>query len=226
VYRELPIKGFLYHDLHGFNVTEKPAKLQARLNVYFAKDRRRRLEQVIDYANVYLPAGTPPFTEKTVCADHIAPAGAEMVRITTHMHKRGKRFWVTDPSGAMIYENFIYSDPLYKDFNPGLTFDSSAASRTLKACATYNNGLNKDGAPDPETVTRYSRLPDRTQCTPVACVSGKVAAACNGANDHATCDSTPGAGDGRCDACPITPGPTTEDEMFVVMPCYMLAAGE
>ncbi|HKU37781.1 MAG TPA: hypothetical protein VJR89_06525 [Polyangiales bacterium] len=227
VYRELPIKGFLYHDLHGFNVTSKPAQLQARLNVYFAKDRRRKLAQMIDYSNVALAAGTAPFTEKTVCADHIAPEGAEMVRITTHMHKRGKRFWITDPSGAMIYENFLYSDPLYKDYDPSIVFDSAdKAQRTLRACATYNNGVKEDGSPDIETVTRLSRLPDRTLCKPVACVAGRIGAACNGANDNATCDTKPGKGDGDCDACAITPGPTTEDEMFVVMPWYIMPAAK
>lgn len=227
VYRELPIRGFLYHDVHGFNVTSEKMTLQTRLNVYFAGERRRRLTQLIDYSNVQLPAGTPPFTEKTVCADHIAPQGAEMIRMTSHMHKRGKRFWITDPSGAMIYENFLYSDPLYKEYDPGIVFDgATVASRTLKACATYNNGVDEAGAPDPESVTRYSRLPDRTLCTPVACVAGKVGAPCNGENDHATCDSAPGAGDGFCDACPITPGPTTEDEMFVIMPWYILPEGQ
>jgi hypothetical protein len=53
---------------------------------------------------------------------------------------------------------------------------------------------------------------------PVACVAGKVGAVCNGADDKASCDSTPGASDGWCDACPITSGQTTEDEMFVLNP--------
>ena len=39
-----------------------------------------------------------------------------------------------------------------------------------------------------------------------------------GAEDNAACDSSPGAGDGRCDACPITSGQTTENEMFVLSP--------
>jgi hypothetical protein len=227
VYRELPIRGFLYHDIHGFNVTSQKAKLQTRLNVFFAGDRQRRLVQHIDYANVGLPAGTAPFTEKTVCADHVAPLGAELVRMTSHMHKRGKRFWITMAGGEMIYENFNYSDPLYKEFDPGIVFGGAdTASRTLEACATYNNGLDPTGAPDPETVTRYSRLPDRTLCEPVACVAGKLGAPCNGTTDHRTCDSAPGAEDGFCDACPITPGPTTEDEMFVVMPWYILPEGQ
>jgi len=227
VYRELPIKGFLYHNVHAFNLTEQPSKLQSRLNVFYAKDRRRRLTQAIDYENVFLPAGIAPYTVKEVCANHIAPLGAEMIRLTSHTHKRGKRFWITTADGTKIYENFLYSDPLYKEFDPGMVFSGTTdAARTMKACAQYNNGVAEDGSPDPEAVTRYSRLPDRTACTPVACVSGKVGAACNGEKDNATCDSKPGAGDGSCDACPITGGPTTEDEMFVVMPWYVLPEGQ
>src|SRR6185369_13667966 len=55
------------------------------------------------------------------------------------------------------------------------------------------------------------------RCKPTACVAGKVGAACNGANDDATCDSSPGAGDGDCDACRITGGESTENEMFILI---------
>jgi hypothetical protein len=49
-----------------------------------------------------------------------------------------------------------------------------------------------------------------------------VAAPCGGAYDNATCDSAPGAGDGWCDACPITAGVTTEDEMFLLFGGYVM----
>jgi hypothetical protein len=52
-------------------------------------------------------------------------------------------------------------------------------------------------------------------------VSGKVTAACSNDRD---CDTTEGAADGNCDACPITAGPTTENEMFVLTPWYVLPA--
>lgn len=38
----------------------------------------------------------------------------------------------------------------------------------------------------------------------------------DGAGDDASCDSSPGAGDGFCDACPITGGESTQNEMFVL----------
>ena len=90
----------------------------------------------------------------------------------------------------------------------------------LRYCATYNNGVSEDGSPDPSTVTRLSRMPDRASCVPVACTAGKIGAACSGADDDAACDSSPGAGDGDCDACLITAGVTTENEMFVVIVNY------
>jgi hypothetical protein len=44
-----------------------------------------------------------------------------------------------------------------------------------------------------------------------------VGAPCGGVGDDATCDSFTGAGDGFCDACAITAGLTTEDEMFILV---------
>jgi hypothetical protein len=60
-------------------------------------------------------------------------------------------------------------------------------------------------------------MPERISCTPVACIAGKVMAAC--AKD-ADCDSSPGIGD--CDACAIKGGPTTENEMSALMPWYVM----
>ena len=41
---------------------------------------------------------------------------------------------------------------------------------------------------------------------------------CNG--DDAFCESAAGAGDGDCDACPLSGGFRTEDEMFVLFGNY------
>ena len=80
--------------------------------------------------------------------------------------------------------------------------------------------IAEDGAPDPETVTRASRMPDRASCKPVACAAGRIGEPCEGEDDDATCDSSPGAGDGPCDACAITAGVTTENEMFLMLGWY------
>jgi hypothetical protein len=90
--------------------------------------------------------------------------------------------------------------------------------------ATYNNGVAANGSPDVSTVRRRSVTPSNgSPCSPVACVAGRVGAACIGAGDDAACDSTVGAGDGWCDACAITAGVTTEDEMFLLFGGYVLS---
>jgi hypothetical protein len=143
--------------------------------------------------------------------------------LSSHAHKRLEHFWVDSPDGTRLYDNFDYADPAGIAFDPHLPFLSSdPAERTLHYCATYNNGVAADGSPDPATVRRRSVTPTNgAPCSPVACVSGRVGAACVLGGD-ATCDSTPGAGDGSCDACPITAGVTTEDEMFILIGGYVM----
>lgn len=62
-------------------------------------------------------------------------------------------------------------------------------------------------------------------CSPIACVAGKIGAPCDGFEDVAACDSSPGAGDGWCDACAITGGESMENEMFLLTGQYYIAAG-
>ena len=220
-YAVRPLKGILYWNSHAFNLTTSDHELHTRVNLYYATDRRVRGELATDSSNIYIQSGQPPFTEETYCASHVVPRGVEMFRLVSHTHKRGGRFWVTDPSGVQIYESFVYSDPVFQEYDPPIVYDSpNAADRTLTYCAVYNNGVNPDGSPNTRTVTKLSSMPDRTSCRPVACTEGQVGAPCNGADDDAACDSTPGAGDGVCDACPITAGVTTENEMFIVIPYY------
>jgi hypothetical protein len=196
--------------------------LNARVNFYFTDNLARKLVPVNVTGSRTIAAGQAPFTRETHCANHTFSPGESITVMTFHTHRRGEHSWVNHPSLGMIYENFDYNDPLYKRFDPWLDFDSpNAADRTLEYCATFNNGLREDDQPDLDLVTRASRMPEGSSCTPVACVSGKVAEPCA---RNADCDSAPGAGDGSCDACAITGGITTEDEMFVLMPWVALPA--
>jgi hypothetical protein len=221
VYWEVPLRGVLWFNSHSFNLTEEDTTLHARMNFYYAgaADRKRQMVPHNEVRN-QVPVGQPPFTRKTYCEPFEVPANNAIAVMTGHTHRRGERFWVNDSSGKQIYENFIYNDPQYKRYEPWLEFSSALPSeRTLEFCATFNNGLKQDDSPDLELVTRASRMPERTSCVPVACVAGKVTAACR---VDADCDSSPKSGDGDCDACPITGGTTTENEMFVLMPWLIL----
>lgn len=213
VYWEIPLKGVLWYNSHAFNVWDKPTTLHAWSNFYFAEKRERRMIGYNHVANK-TPHGLAPFSEKSYCKSYTVPQNYSIATMSGHTHRHGERFWVNGPRGDQLYENFDYNDPKYTRFTPYLDFPSAdPAQRTLEFCATFNNGVKKDGSFDPKLVTRASKMPPYAGCTPVACVAGKVGASCAA---DAECDSTPGAGDGDCDACPITSGTTTENEMFVL----------
>jgi hypothetical protein len=217
-YRRIPLKGIVYWNAHAFNLTAREHDLKAYLNLLFTDDLQQEVTQSLDVRYLYVAAGQPPYTRETYCRPYTFPQGTHVVILSSHTHERGEEFWMTDADGKRIYESFVYSDPVVQRYTPPLAFDSpDPARRTITYCATYSNGLTPDGRPDPTRVRRSSMTPENGfGCNPTACTDGLVGAPCEGPEDHAACDSVAGAGDGLCDACPITLGVSTQDEMFVL----------
>jgi cysteine-rich repeat protein len=218
-FRRIPLEGIAYFNSHAFNVTALDHMMNARSNLYFTDDLRFLVTPVIDSSRIFIAAGTAPYTKATYCANHLLQQGTQLAHLSSHTHQRGEAFWIDAPDGTRIYQNFLYSDPVTEVYDPPLLFDSaSSAQRTLRYCATYNNGVDANGFPDPSKVRRRSTTPSSgVPCQPVACAAGNVGAPCGGVGDDAACDTFSGAGDGFCDACAITGGLTTEDEMFVLV---------
>ena len=132
-----------------------------------------------------------------------------------------------DPEDSLLYVSLIYNDPLVLDFDPPMEFPSPfPEERTLTYCGLFDNGYL-----DPELVKKQSTSPlppigipgigfGGPCLEPTHCTTGKVGQACAGRTEvtrDRSCDSSPGAGDGACDACPLKGGVTTEDEMFILM---------
>ena len=227
VFAQIPMKGILYWNSHAFNLTDRDTIMHARLNYTFATNPKFPVGSIFDTSKIFA-ANAAPYKTQTLCNNYVLPQGARLFNLSSHTHKHGKHFTVTDPSGATIYDSFVYNDPVSQTYNPPLAFDAAdPKKRTLRYCSLYNNGMAADGSPDPTTVTRSSNVPQSAGntiglCSPVACVSGKIAAPCRGASDNHACDSAPGANDGLCDACPITGGESTENEMFILIGSYYI----
>jgi len=228
VFAQIPTKGILYWNSHAFNLTDDDTTMHARLNYYYADTQQFPVVPIFDDTHIF-DGSAAPYTTQTICADHVLPQGARLFNLQSHTHKHGKHFSVTMPDGSSIYDSFVYNDPLSQNFNPPLAFDSTdPTQRTVHFCTFYNNGVATDGSPDPEAVTRASRVPASARavgigpCSPIACAAGNVGAPCNGSNDNATCDSSPGKGDGLCDACKITGGESTENEMFILIGSFYI----
>ena len=211
VFAQIPMKGVLYWNSHAFNLTDTDTTMHAWLNYFFSDAQKYGVSPIFDRSMIF-SANAAPFTTQTICQDFVLPQRARLFNLSSHTHKHGKHFTVTLPDGSTIYESFVYNDPANITYDPPLAFDSAdPAQRTLHFCSLYNNGVKLDGTPDVDLVTRASLVPTSAQgtigrCKPIACVSGKVGAACNGVGDDRTCDSSLNANDGFCDACPITGG--------------------
>ena len=135
-----------------------------------------------------------------------------------------------------IFTTTQYNDPTQLRFSPPLALDDpNPANRTFKFCAIFDNGYT-----DPAAVKRNSTSPigpsfglanpfggpcyhpPQRPDGNIACVDGpKRGQLCHGVD--ANCDD-PSSGytapPGTCDACILTGGVTTEDEMFIPLGSY------
>lgn len=180
---------------------------------------------------VTIALGSAP-VESCVDADYSADdivSVDELVRGVNAALFDGPPIVARDPESSLLYLSTVYSDMLVLDFNPPRRYDAVAAEkRTITYCALYDNGFT-----DPQKVKRQSTSPMPSSpgvaggpCElPTHCTAGKVGAPCSGESieeRHRSCDSSAGALDGECDACPLTGGVTTEDEMFVLLGLFYL----
>ncbi len=138
-----------------------------------------------------------------------------------------------------IYFSSDYSDPLNMDIDPPMALDSeSDEERTFLYCAVFDNGMTSSSPP----VKRASTSPEppdsfggavgpfiavlggpcreNLSCANEGPMKGQRCADANWNPVHELCDSSPMAGDGDCDACPVHGGVTTEDEMFILLGSY------
>jgi hypothetical protein len=133
----------------------------------------------------------------------------------------GPRF--RDAEESLLYSTTTYADPLILALHPPLRLGgrySTDEERTLTYCGLYDNGFA-----NPDEVKRRSTAPERSACTPTHCADGMVGVPCGGGSSierDRSCDSSPGAGDGLCDACRVGFGVTTDDEMFVLVGSYVI----
>jgi len=239
----IPVEGVMVWNSHAFNATPDPTTNEQWLRLFFAPADQQQylLEDLFHVKDIFI-ANVPPFEQRSYCTTLTFKPGTRLFELNSHTHKRGVLFelWgpggLTDPCesysdpecgpepGEPTLRTTDYADPDLTTFHPPLVLDGDEASRTVKYCAVYDNGFA-----DPTTVKRRSTRatnPATQTCTDaeVVCLDGpKRGQPCGG--DDTVCDSTPGAADGLCDACPARGWVTADDEMFALLGSYYCADG-
>lgn len=241
VYSMLPIKGLVVWNSHAFNLTEHDTTMEQYLNLYFANppDQIYSLQGIFDDTEIFTQ-NVPAFEQREYCRTFTLPANSRLFELSSHVHKRGKLFRIWGPphassctaaggclpdAGTPMYVSTEYNDPVQNIYDPPISYaGATAANRRFKFCALYDNGFT-----DFTKVKRRSTSPPAPlgiggpcALSATSCYGGPhQGTLCNG--DNAVCDSTPGGGDGVCDACPLIGGVTTEDEMFIMLGSYFIA---
>jgi hypothetical protein len=242
VFSRLPLRGFVSWNSHAFNLTKKATTIEQWVNLTFAPESERTWlrHQIFEAGHIFAMTPVAPFTKREVCMTWTLPQYAQLLSLSSHMHKRGEvfRIWLppnepcqgtsdcSAPDAPEDYKSVFYDDPVYTYYDPPNDYSSgSVTDRTLKACAVYDNGADnplevKRESTKPNTpVCNTSVLPAGCGCAPQqrVCLGGdRQGDSCNG--DDSVCGE-----DGLCDACPLLGGVTTDDEMFIPLGSYYVA---
>jgi hypothetical protein len=254
VYSLMPVKGFVIWNNHSFNPSKTDTSVEQWMNVEFAAPEEQIYPrvQLFDASEIFAMGRIDAFTSKEVCNSYTIPQHARLLTLSTHTHRRGKRFRVWYPPNDVCqpgpdcnpadrehdYINRDYADPLYQRFTePDLpAYDSpDPRDRTFRYCSLWDNGET-----NPNEVRRESTKPVGETCDFLDTIIGLVNGlgidvfACGCEPELRSCFGGPSQGmscngddsvcgeGGICDACPAGGGITTEEEMFVLFGSYFV----
>ena len=231
VYSLMPMAGIIIWNSHAFNATSTDSTMSQYLSLDFAgvDDQDVQVRQIFDVDDIFI-TDVPAYETEEYCANFVIPNNSNLFQLSSHTHRFGVHFRIWEPpnsscsSGScqpgspsqLVYNSTDYSDPEQVVFDPPVHYSGNTNNRRFRFCSLYDNG----SAPGSPPIKQASN-PVGSGCSVGSrqCLGGATPGAdCNG-NDS-VCDSFPGAGDGVCDACPVTGGFTTEDEMFIMLGLY------
>jgi len=123
VYSEAPLKGMLIWDSHAFNTTDEDGKLEAWLNFYFAAPDEQVYpsQQIFDTTEIF-SMQVPAFTTREICNIHTMPVNAHLYELSSHNHKRGKRWRTFD--GAWRCDGGPNAGKACEPYGPDPAFES------------------------------------------------------------------------------------------------------
>lgn len=236
VFAQIPIKGLVLWNSHGFNQTNQSADIEQYNTFWYAKpeDRKFRMNGIFSPGKGGIPGAlinVMPFQDQEICQVFTLPKNSRLIELSAHVHKRSLewRTWLPPQqptcdggckpsSEEPVYRSTSYNDPVVLPFDPPLKFDQDdEASRTLLFCSRYDNGKS-----DPKLLKQKSKLITGSDCVSVYPPREEELFCIGGSKHKERCKTDADCGGGSCDACPVQWGERTEDEMFFLMGQYYI----
>lgn len=136
VYAEAPLRGMLVWDSHAYNVTDREGKLDIWVNLEFAapEEQRhplRRFTEVLEQFRLAVPA----FGAQELCARYVVPPNVALLELSSHNHKRGRRFRIWQGAFACAGGANLGAPCSPAGVEPGLALDDPCDG---SACAAPN----------------------------------------------------------------------------------------
>jgi hypothetical protein len=163
------IEGGSYIGLnaHYRNYWQVPIQIKIWSNVYpYAGTPTHLGQTIIDYTDMF-SINVPVNTQKIQPGRWLNDSGQtrDVYSVTGHMHKRGLRFTAKKSDGTIIYENFDFAHPIFREFDPPLVL---APGDWIDYECLHDNGVTRpvrrDGFGNPIPLV-FGVTTDDEMCT-------------------------------------------------------------
>lgn len=146
---------YLGLNAHYRNYWEVPIQIKVYINIHPYQGTPQHLaDTIVDYTDMF-SISVPVNTQKIQPGRWHNNTGGPLnvYSITGHMHQRGLRFTAKRSNGTIIYENFDYAHPIFREFVPPLVLNHGD---WIDYECLHDNGVSKpvrrDGAGNPTTL--------------------------------------------------------------------------
>ncbi len=154
-------------NAHYRNYWQVPIQIKVWSNIYpFAGTPAHLGQTIIDYTDMF-SINVPPGQQRIQPGrwHNTSSEVWNVYSVTGHMHQRGLRFTAKKSDGTVIYENFDFAHPIFRQFDPPLVL---APGDWIDYECLHDNGVTKpvrrDGAGNPTTL-RFGVTTEDEMCT-------------------------------------------------------------
>jgi len=165
--RRLAAGRYLGLNAHYRNYWEMPIQIKVYVNIHpFPGTPQHLADTIVDYTDMF-SISVPVNTQKIQPGrwHNLTGRPLQVYSLTGHMHQRGLRFTAKRSNGTVVYENFDFAHPIFREFAPPLVLNHGD---WIDYECLHDNGVSRpvrrDGAGNPTTLV-FGLTTEDEMCT-------------------------------------------------------------